>query len=355
MDKKTLYENLARHLNQGIIGAPMSPSLLGILEIMFTEEEAEVACRLPFENKTLQELKALIPEKADSLETILTAMARNGTVFTLQKPGRERVYRLLPTVIGFAEAPFWPGMDTEKARRLAPLWIKYRDEGFGKELARNIPTVRVIPIDHSLKNTSEILPFDRLKEKIGTLKYFAVSKCPCRQMMAYEGKGCGHSLDNCLHFNDMGRYVVEQGMGREITKEEAIAILEEADKEGLVHVTENLEGYISMVCNCCGCCCVFLQTQRLMNLTMVSSSNYVSRVDGEICIGCLTCAERCPMGAVAKGDDEKARVDPSRCIGCGVCAPTCPSKAISLVLRESITPPPDITEFLAKRYLAPSQ
>jgi ferredoxin len=353
MDRETLYENLARHLNQGIIGAPMSPSLMGILEIMFTEEEAAIACKLPFENRTLEDLKGLIPEKAGSLEAILNAMAKNGTVFTQQKPGKERIYRLLPTVVGFAEAPYWGGMDTEKARRLAPLWIEYRNEGFGKELARNIPTVRVIPIDHSLKNKSEILPFDQLKEKMLTLKYFAVSKCPCRQMMTYEGRGCDHSIDNCLHFNDMGRYVVEQGMGREITKEEAIAILEEADREGLVHSTENLDGYLSMICNCCGCCCVFLQTQKMMNLNMISSSNYVSSVDAEVCIGCGTCEERCPMDAIVVGDDEIAHVDPARCIGCGVCVPTCPSTAVSLVLRETVTPPPNINEFLVKRYLAP--
>lgn len=353
MDRKILYENLARHLHQGIIGAPMSVSLRGILEIMFTEEEAAIACRLPFENKTLEDLEGLLPEYAESLESILAAMAKNGTVFTQQKPGKERIYRLLPTVVGFAEAPYWAGMDTEKARKLAPLWIEYRNEGFGKELARNIPTVRVIPIDHALKNKSEILPFDQLREKMLTLKYFAVSKCPCRQMMAYEGKGCSHSIDNCLHFNDMGRYVVEQGMGREITKEEAIAILEEADKEGLVHAIENLDGYLSMICNCCGCCCVFLQTQKLLNLNMISSSNYVSCVDEQVCIGCGTCEGRCPMDAIATGDGEKAHVDPARCIGCGICVPTCPATAVALVLRETIAPPPNINEFFTKRYLAP--
>jgi electron transport complex protein RnfB len=353
MEKKTLYENLARHLHQGIIGAPMSSALMGILEIMFTEEEAEIACRLPFENKTLENLKELFPDKSESLESILAGMAKNGTVFTQQKPGKERKYRLLPTVVGWAEAPYWAGINTEKARKLAPLWIKYRDEGFGQELARNIPTVRVIPIDQSLKNKSEILQFDQLKEKLGTLSYFAVSKCPCRQMMTYVGKGCDHSLENCLHFNDMGRYVVEQGMGREITGEEALRILEEADREGLVHSCENLDGYLSMICNCCGCCCVFLQTQNMLGLKMISSSNYISCVDEETCIGCGTCEERCPMAAITVGEGEVAYVDPGRCIGCGICVPTCPSEAVSLVRRQTITPPPDIAEFLSKRYLAP--
>ena len=353
MERRTLYENLARHLNQGIIGAPMSPALTGILEIMYPEPEAEIACRLPFENKTLAELKAIFPDKSGLLETTLTGMAKNGTVFTRQKPGKERVYRILPTVVGFAEAPYWAGMDTEKARRLAPLWIQYRNEGFGRELARNIPAVRVIPIDHSLKTKSEILPFDQLREKLTTLSYFAVSKCPCRQMMAYEGKGCGHSLENCLHFGDMGRYVVEQGMGRQIDREEAVRILEDADREGLVHAIENLDGYLSMICNCCGCCCVFLQTQKMLGLTMISSSSYVAAVDPGACAGCGTCEKRCPMGAIALGEDERAGVDSERCLGCGVCVPTCLAKAVALVRRQTVKPPPGIEEFFTKRYLAP--
>lgn len=353
MDRKILYENLAKHLHQGIIGAPMSPALIGILEIMFTEEEAVIACKLPFEHTSLDKLKELFPEKTGSLESILTAMAKNGTVYTKQKPGKERIYSLLPSVVGWSETPFWPGKDTDKARKLAPLWIKYRDEGFNKELARNIPALRVIPIDQSLKNKSEILPFDQIKEMLDKISYYAVANCPCRQMMAYVGKGCNHSLENCLHFDDMARYMVEQGMARQLTKEETIKILEEADKEGLVHSCENLNGFLSTICNCCGCCCIFLQTQKTQGLKMISSSNYVSCVDEESCIGCGTCEERCPMGAIVVGEEEHAQVDPGRCIGCGICVPTCPSTAVSLVLRETITPPPDIAEFLSKRYLAP--
>jgi ferredoxin len=91
----------------------------------------------------------------------------------------------------------------------------------------------------------------------------------------------------------------------------------------------------------------------MLNLNMISSSSYVSCVDNEICIGCGTCEERCPMDAIVIGEEEHAQVDPGHCIGCGICVPTCPSTAVTLVLREKITPPPDINEFFRKRYLAP--
>ena len=101
----SIYERLAQHLDQGIVGAPESQSLLEILKILFPPEEAGIAVKLPMEDKTLAELQELFPEVVDSLGDFLTAMAKRGTVFTSQRPGQERKYRLLPSVVGWAETP----------------------------------------------------------------------------------------------------------------------------------------------------------------------------------------------------------------------------------------------------------
>ena len=147
MDEQKLYEDLARRLDKGvIIGVPITPSGIAILKELFSIEEAEIALTLPMEQKTLAELKELFPHAADSLGGTLDVMAKKGTVFTMQKPGKERVYSLLPVLVGFAETPYWAGKDTETARNLAPLWLKYREEAFGEELARGAPVVRVIPV-----------------------------------------------------------------------------------------------------------------------------------------------------------------------------------------------------------------
>jgi electron transport complex protein RnfB len=353
MDDKNLYEDLARRLDKGvIIGVPVTPSGIGILKELFSPKEAEIALRLPMDQKTLAELKELFPDEADSLGETLDRMAKKGTVFTMQKPGKERVYSLLPVLVGFAETPYWAGKDTEMARNLAPLWLKYRKEAFGEELARGTPVVRVIPVAESVKDTSQILPFDVIKTKLDEVSYMAVGHCPCRQIMKYNGKGCDHTTENCLHFGSMARYIVEQGMAREITREEALEILEKADEEGLVHSCDNLEGPISTICNCCSCCCVFLETKKSMGLEVISSSSYVSQVDADICAGCGTCEERCPMDAIEVNDEDIAVVKGDLCIGCGVCTPTCSTGAISLILREGAKPPPDVSEFLTLRYKA---
>jgi NAD-dependent dihydropyrimidine dehydrogenase PreA subunit len=303
------------------------------------------------QDTTLADLVKLFPEQADSIEETLQRMVKRGTVFVDGTPGATRTYKLLPSVVGWAETPFWAGKDTPQARKLAPLWLRYRDEAFGAELARaGTPPLRVIPISENLRESTQVLPYDALRTKVEEQEYCAVAKCPCRQMKKYVGQGCDHSLENCLHFGSMGRYMVEQGMARQVSHAETLAILAQAHEEGLVHAVDNIsEGLISTICNCCGCCCIFLDTKKKMGLHTISRSNYVARVDPELCLACGVCNERCPVEAIAVGDDEVSEVNPDLCIGCGVCT-TCVNDAVELEQRAEIVPPPGVVEMLTRRW-----
>ncbi len=346
-----IYKRLAEHLDKAVAGVPMSPSLLEILRILFPGEEAEVALKLSiYENKTLEECRGLVPEKSDRLEDLLASMARRGTVFTEQKPGRDRIYRLFPVVVGFAEAPFFKGEDTPEKRELARHWVNYMGEGFGEELGRAVPLIRVVPIAESLEDEGQVLPYDAIARMLDETSFMAVANCPCRQMNRFVGAGCERMVESCMHFGSMGRYVVEQGMGRRIDKEEALRILREATEQGLVHVCDNIQGAgLRTICNCCPCCCAFLRAKLDAGYDTVSRSNYVARVDAGLCTGCAVCEERCPVNAVTV-DGEVALVDADVCIGCGVCTPTCGGdEAIRLVLRDEVKPPPEVMEFFTAR------
>jgi NAD-dependent dihydropyrimidine dehydrogenase PreA subunit len=346
---ENVYEELAEHLDRALAGAPMSPTLIEILRILYPGEEAEVATRLNiYENWTLEQCKENIPDKADRLEEILDRMAHRGTVLTERKPGRDRTYRLLPSVVGFSEVPFLSGADTADKRALAPLWKKYLMEDFSREMERGVPLIRVIPIGESLEDQAEVLPSDALEEKLEQASFIAVGHCPCRQIGNYIGEGCDRSTENCMHFGSMGRYITEMGIGRRIDKDEALEILRKATEEGLVHVCDNVQGNLHTICNCCPCCCAFFRAKLVNRCDTISRSNYVARVDAEACTACGTCEERCPVGAIAVADI--AVVDEDVCIGCGVCTPTCGGdKAIRLRVRAETKPPPDVQEFLAAR------
>lgn len=350
MDTLELYRKLAERYDQGqIVGAPLTPTLLKILMLLVNPEEAEVALKLPFSNITLSEARELYPEKADRIEEILDGMAQKGTVFRNIHPGRGKHYRLLPSLVGWQETPFWPGKETEQAKVLSPLYKEYHKEAFAAEMARGMPLMRVIPIEKSLKTSSEILPFDEIKPLIEASSYQAVGHCPCRVTARFRGEACDHSTENCLHFGSMGRYMVSHGLAREISKEETMKILKAADDEGLVHIIDNMEGQMHTICNCCRCCCSFLvPINEKWGLEMLSYSNYLAGVDSETCIGCGTCEERCPVCAV-KVVEETARVDESKCLGCGACTSTCTTESIRLGLREEISPPPTIKKFVEAR------
>ena len=89
-----------------------------------------------------------------------------------------------------------------------------------------------------------------------------------------------------------------------------------------------------------------------MGLHTISVSSYVAHVDAELCAACGTCEERCPMQAIAVGDNGVAEVKEELCIGCGVCTATCDTEAVDLVQREVTQPPPDLEKFFTVRYKA---
>jgi ferredoxin len=351
MNNLELYTKLAERYDKGqLVGAPMTRTLLKIFMHLFNPEEAEVALTLPFEkNLSLTEVKTLYPDKVDRIEEILDGMAIKGTVYRDIRPGKEKKYRLLPSLVGWQETPFWHGRETEQAKVLSPLYKEYHKEAFAAEMARGVPLMRVIPVDTSLKATSDILPFDEIKPLIDASSYQAVGHCPCRVTAKFRGEGCQYTTENCLHFGNMGRYMVVHGMAREITKEEALKILKAADDEGLVHIIDNIEGYMHTICNCCRCCCSFLvPINENWGLDILSYSNYLAGVDGDICIGCGVCTDRCPVGAVQVIDDV-SQVNESICIGCGACTSTCSTEAIRLSRRQDVKPPLQVHEFAAAR------
>jgi Na+-translocating ferredoxin:NAD+ oxidoreductase subunit B len=327
---RDVYVKLSQYLDMAPIGAPLTDDLIAILEILYTPEEAELAAKLPFFNADFSTLVQTTGVPEEKLKEMLVRMAKKGTVF-MNERGK---FRLLPTMVGFSETPFWPGKRTEKTEKLARHWVGYLDEAFSKEIGdRLTPSVRVVPVGESIESGATVTPNEKIDELLDGLDYFAVAHCPCRQMATYAGEAhCDHSTENCFHFGSMAKYMVTMGMARELTRDEAKKMITDAHEEGLVHMADNYGPNISTMCSCCGDCCVFMRTRKKIGLkNAFADSNYLMQVDADLCTGCGTCEDRCPVGAITV--DDVSVVDTEKCIGCGVCYPTCPSGAISLVDR----------------------
>ena len=118
-----------------------------------------------------------------------------------------------------------------------------------------------------------------------------------------------------------------------------MALLEQAEREGMVLQPSNARDPV-FICLCCGCCCGMLRAARLFpRPAEYLQSNYQAVVDRELCTECETCRSRCPMEALRSADGA-TDVDLDRCIGCGLCASTCPTGAVRLraKARESVPP-----------------
>lgn len=81
-------------------------------------------------------------------------------------------------------------------------------------------------------------------------------------------------------------------------------------------------------------------------LPMINSTNFLSNINEDLCIGCGTCVEKCPVDAIELNSDDKAERNVDWCIGCGICAHFCPESAINLLegQRTVFVPPPKLRD-----------
>ena len=241
-------------------------------------------------------------------------------------------------------SPFWSGKSDENMEKLARLSNRYFDEVYGREFGA-YPTMglRAIPIERTIKDTRQVLPYEDLIQVLELEDTFCTSHCPCRQRKKLdpEAPTCKHETFNCLHFGRLARYMVKQGMGKEITREETYEILRAAAEAGLVHGISNTREGMDTICNCCSCCCMFLESKHKLGLYGHQPSNYILEINPLTCQGCGLCVQRCPMKALELASSPEARnklgkvsrLKDDGCIGCGVCAYKCPTQSLGLVKR----------------------
>lgn len=218
------------------------------------------------------------------------------------------------------------------------------DKGKGKlvELDQDIEVVK-----------NDILPFEQAKFLVEKSRRVAVMDCACRTHMKIynDGKPVNdYPFNVCVTFNTWADYTIEQGFGRELTKEEALETLSEAAKAGLVHTTQNVQDKSTFMCNCDRDCCIMLRgLTQFKDPGLVTNSNFVPEYDEEKCIFCLKCTTLCPMYVISEVEgDEKITIDYDRCIGCGVCAFNCPEEALTMVKKYNKMPAVNAMEAMTK-------
>ena len=327
-----VYENLVKFLDDLPAGFPRSESgvELRILRHLFTPEEASLAVHLALiaEPAPVIAVRAGLP--LAEVERILGEMERKRLVYAFQEPGKRPRYMAEQFVIGF-----WEGQVNRLDRELVEMFEEYLPtyarSGIWEKTPqlRTIPVRESIPVNENLAVKNPILPYEQIDEILAGHQTFAVANCVCRQEMRLIDHGCEKPLETCLAFDSSAAYFVQDGRGRYITREEALALVRQAEVAGLVLQPGNTRNPGNL-CMCCGCCCGVLRSLKMNpHPASMVSSPYFAVVDQDACAGCGTCLERCPMDAISLPDGT-TEIDLERCIGCGLCTTTCPSDALSL-------------------------
>lgn len=332
-----------------------------MLKAAYTREEAELLVGMPMSLSTVDALARQKDIDPGTLQTRLNDLAGRGLVYRQTTNGVSK-YRLNPPRFVFLRSFFWPGRRDVYTRGVAPHVTAYWRDGFGDHW-KGVKTkgLRAIPVKKTLADTRAIRPYEDILDVLKGQTRFAVAHCPCRGLSHTDPhrSDCRHETENCLHFGKLAAYIVEAGLGREITRSECEDILKKAARAGLVHAISNWQENVDTICNCCQCCCVYFQAfHALGHDESMSPSNHEVRTDPQTCVGCGKCVERCPMDALSlkshplatgkNGNVSSLRRE--RCIGCGVCAYGCPTQALRLAPRQDAVDPPATVLELKERY-----
>ncbi|MHA1752321.1 MAG: 4Fe-4S binding protein [Candidatus Helarchaeota archaeon] len=372
------YQTAAKAIiKAGMMPFPLTNTFIEILKYYLDEEDLEFIKAFKMkQSMTMEQLKKKLKDMSEEeIDRIAQKLAKKGFIFNQPSSKGFIVYRLMPIVmIGTFEYQFMQNLPESEAelnriKKIAELYEKLLEELAGK-IQEGYDTIvpvfekqpstdrtvtllsskgtKSIEINEKMEVQEQVLPAQTIEDIINKFDDIAVGNCFCRQYRKMLGHTCelNAPMETCFTFGKSARHVIQQGFGRRVSKEEALKIMKEAEEAGLIHKafhnSSNIYKDENSICNCCKDCCDIFNLWRMGATPIITSTNYVSQINQDICIGCGTCIERCPMDTISLNDDNKAVVNESHCIGCGICARFCPEEAVTLKegMRRVYIPPP---------------
>lgn len=201
-------------------------------------------------------------------------------------------------------------------------------------------------------DTKIALPYDDYEELVSGFDTLAVSPCQCRmskKLRDIEDPG-NHPIETCITTGEEAEYYLENGIGRQITKEEALDILHASVDAGMVIQVCNTKK-ADVICSCHGDCCGILGTYVAIAQNPDDDpanyngfkhlSHYELRHNEEECLKCGACEKQCPLFAITMDEETGYPTVNGTCVRCGQCGRVCPVGARTLHLRPEILELPE--------------
>lgn len=339
-----IYGKLREFLDKLPGGYPATPDgvEIRILKKLFSPEDADLTLKLKSTPESVGEIAKRLGRPEAELAEKLEDMALRGLIFRV-RDGETKQYQAVQFIVGIYEFQL-----QRIDREFAELVEEYMPYIGMSLMPLETKQLRVAPVDAAVDALPEVATYNRIRDLVRKQKLIAMVPCICRKEQGIMGKPCDRPKDLCFSFGDFAQYTLDNGVGKRLTTEEALKLLDLAEESALVLQPSNTQE-LSWICSCCGCCCGGLRRLKMLeNPADYIQSYYFAEIDPELCTACGTCLERCQIDAI-KENGEVMQVDVARCIGCGLCVTTCPVDAIVLAEKPGIaTPPKDLNDLMAR-------
>lgn len=321
--------------------------------INFTEDEAQAYLEMPWSKWFTATDFAFESgrDEADCLE-ICEEMATKGLLMRARRAGVPYFHQLAEAHGIWEYNMFHYDLDYTTAHQ-----ISWSSDVIANLYNSETPFYYAIPCEKEVVADGSILPYDDYEAIIKRNTKLAVSPCQCRlrrQVMGdfteqAGGVECDHPLETCISTGEEAEYYIENGIGREITQEEALEILKTNVEKGMV-IQSAYTKATEVICSCHGDCCDILSSYVALGSEGAAAMNQFPQVshytlehNEETCIKCGACVPQCPLYAITMDEETGFPTVGNQCVRCGQCGRVCPTGSRLLVQKplEEIPPLPD--------------
>jgi len=246
-------------------------------------------------------------------------------------PAQQHVRMKKGSPVGKAFADYWLSLATTAAYKL-PTKTPYFRIVPVENTIKKPETIR-IPVNQPIPDERQVLPLDVVSEIVRVQRLVGVAECYCRAALDMQDDPCSKPRETCFVFNEFGQSLIDLGVARPLTAEEALEILRDCEKAGLVHNVDNFQGQIRGMCNCCACHCPGMKATARGIKNVEAVSRYRVAFEAEKCVMDHACVEICPVQAIRVEENGLPATEAALCLGCGLCASVCPTGARWMVVR----------------------
>lgn len=333
------------------VGSVVHDASYGEVMYLFTPEEAQAYLEMPmgvlFNAAEYAEKSGRSEEECAAT---CEALAARGLLFRTRANGEPRYHQL-------AEAHGIWEYNLNNYEADDGNYVTLHNTQWGGDILQQLYNAQTsfynaVPVSREVVGDSSIaLPYDDYEAIVSKFDKLAVAPCQCRLSHIAVGKEDpgDHPLETCITTGEEAEYYIENGIAREIDKDEALQILKRSVDAGMVIQVCNSEK-TEVICSCHGDCCDILGSyvSIAQNPDLEPEdfnvfkhvSHYELRHDRETCIKCSSCEKQCPLFAITMDDEGFPTVN-GTCVRCGQCGTVCPVGARTLHLREEILELPE--------------